>query len=361
MLTLPSRAAAACGLQPQEQKSHEPLKLDAVLQLSLDFIRRELASAATFKGEKFSVFTLLPSLRTGHYSARTRGPYEVPIWIGREHFRVTVRPEATRNPMGVLDLRLLSVLVSIIATQVKVGLPVANPFVVEVATLLEAMGLPKDGGNKRYILEVMERLEATGFTIDGMSAELAERYRGLVTAEKRFRLVTGYTVVSWRGRGGKTPEFIRITLDEDLFRRVVASPEDGLLLSLHPSAMRERAPLALKVYYWARRAVQHSHEPTSWTWAHLHREIEPLANTTLFRRDVRKSILQGRYDPQKGAAVLHGYLLKEDAARKLVYMWADPRDFIVGRDAYYDLVRRVVGEEGGRAESRKPRRLRSPG
>lgn len=292
------------------------------------------------KAESLSILALFSALPSGNSGVLGSKTYTIPIRIGPDRIKLTVRPTSGMRAATVLDLRVLAAVITIVHYRLQRGHPAANPFVVELEEIVEQFRKrsPGDvrmqgGSGKRYIMGALGRWEATGFTIDHITPRTHDFYGSRIQVGKLFRMINSLSVLSVVGREGKTPERIALHLNEELLARI-SEPSGRYLITMSDSWLTERNPTAVKFANWARRAVRRNHQPTLYSREYLHREVDPTnSGIKVFNRLLRK-LYEQFFNASYAAAYIHGYLMRPESGGKQYWIWADPEHPLLGAKSF---------------------------
>jgi len=303
----------------------------------------DVSKQYSVKGELFAIFTLAAALPSGKSGKNTETCYEVPIRVGHDYIYLEVRPTQGTRTATVLDIRILIAVTTIISKRIEKGSESTNPFILDFDEIVDLMTLGNQerknklgGSYKLYILNAIERWEATGFKIVRATKGFLDKFNGRIELKEIFRLITKLKVVSYFGKQSKTPGKIAIYLDDDFLNRM-RDPSMRFLISAHTETLLEKNPFALRFNLWCRRAVQHNHTPRHWTLKWLHAEIEPLRKFKYFNDDLR-NFVANYFDDEKQFACYQGYNLKKcdnNSGDSGYLIWADKDDRLVGNHSHY--------------------------
>ncbi|MEJ1487111.1 MAG: hypothetical protein RPU72_01910 [Candidatus Sedimenticola sp. (ex Thyasira tokunagai)] len=316
------------------RRSFTPEKIPEQLSLRMG---EHIPAKIPWKGERLSVFTLLAAFRLGNRAQKGAESKLVPIYIGKERFDVEVSTEVGKATLGILDVRVLIAVFSLIHAHHQRGdLPKNGDLAVTLKEIIDRLpGWEDCGARRRQVLSSLQRAESTGFLIRTDGSSLVDHFDGQVSINEKFRLITKIRWVSFKQNGSELPEAIALKLDDDLYARLIGQEAENLL-SIHDSALAEKNPFTLMFYFWCRRAIGHhggkSHPRTI---IHLNREITPLYPKWKFKGMVLDMI--SRHLQVGDTALIHGYKVTYSEESDLLWIWPDESDELIGRNSYYAL------------------------
>ena len=261
--------------------------LRQAVQLRYDSV---LDQRIPWKGERLIVFNLTALLRTG----RT-GPSSEYIAIelrqGKRYCRAEARAAAGTKLAGVLDLRPLIVLLTLVRQHLAKleGRQAENLFRIYLRDICDAMALTPSSSNVRAIYAQLARWRHTSYTIIDDIYGMLDWAKEVAEVGRDFSVFSGLDFVTWVGDEGITPELIQISLYEPIYRALL---ESGRALSVHSEILRDRRPhpLVHKLYYWCRRVVQHQHKEREFLLDHVRSEITPNTSLSEFRREICEAL-----------------------------------------------------------------------
>ena len=321
------------------------LLLQKAVQLRYDPI---LDRNMPWKGERLIVFNLTAVLRSG----RT-GETEIvraQIRQGKRYCQVEARAAAGTMIAGVLDLRPLIVLLTLVRQHLRAldGRVAENLFTIGMRDICEAMAIEPSSSNIRAVFAQLKRWWQTTFMIVDDIYGLFDWAPDAFEVGQGFSVISGLSYVSWVGREGTTPDILQVRLFQPIYEALL---ESDRALSVHREILQDRKPHPLrhKLYYWCRRVIQHQHEAREYLLDHVRAEIQPAKSLNEFRRELRDALAHEFVAAEQAyRARLPGYLLwyqpnpkrpKHDTLRAA----ADPRDPIVGQGSAY-AKRHLAGE-----------------
>jgi len=321
------------------------LLLQKAVQLRYDPI---LDRNMPWKGERLIVFNLTAVLRSG----RT-GETEIvraQIRQGKRYCQVEARAAAGTMIAGVLDLRPLIVLLTLVRQHLRAldGRVAENLFTIGMRDICEAMAIEPSSSNIRAVFAQLKRWWQTTFMIVDDIYGLFDWAPDAFEVGQGFSVISGLSYVSWVGREGTTPDILQVRLFQPIYEALL---ESDRALSVHREILQDRKPHPLrhKLYYWCRRVIQHQHEAREYLLDHVRAEIQPAKSLNEFRRELRDALAHEFVAAEQAyRARLPGYLLwyqpnprrpKHDVLRAA----ADPRDPIVGQGSAY-AKRHLAGE-----------------
>ena len=321
------------------------LLLQQAVQLRYDPI---LDRNMPWKGERLIVFNLTAVLRSG----RT-GETEIvraQIRQGKRYCQVEARAAAGTMIAGVLDLRPLIVLLTLVRQHLRAldGRVAENLFTIGMRDICEAMAIEPSSSNIRAVFAQLKRWWQTTFMIVDDIYGLFDWAPDAFEVGQGFSVISGLSYVSWVGREGTTPDILQVRLFQPIYEALL---ESDRALSVHREILQDRKPHPLrhKLYYWCRRVIQHQHEAREYLLDHVRAEIQPAKSLNEFRRELRDALAHEFVAAEQAyRARLPGYLLwyqpnprrpKHDVLRAA----ADPRDPIVGQGSAY-AKRHLAGE-----------------
>jgi len=314
------------------------LLVDKAVQLRYDPL---LDRNMPWKGERLIVFNLTALLRSGRTGAETQ-VVQAQIRQGKRYCQAEARAAAGTMVAGVLDLRPLIVLLTLVRQHLKAldGRAADNVFTIGLRDVCEAMAIEASSSNIRAIFAQLKRWWQTTFMIVDDIYGIFDWAPNAFEVGQGFSVITGLNYVSWIGREGATPEVIQVRLFQPIYEALL---ESDRALSVHKEILQDRKPHPLrhKLYYWCRRVVQHQHEPREYLLDHVRAEIQPAKSLNAFRRELREALAEEFVVAEQAyRARLPGYLLWYQPNPKrpkhdLIRAAADPRDPIVGEGSAY--------------------------
>jgi Replication initiator protein A len=340
-LEAPQKAAASQLELPMAE-----LLVTKAVQLRYDPV---LDRNMPWKGERLIVFNLTALLRSGRTGAETQLA-RAQIRQGKRYCHAEARAAAGTMVAGVLDLRPLIVLLTLVRQHLKAleGRPADNVFTIALRDICEAMAIEPSSSNVRAIFAQLKRWWQTTFMIVDDIYGMFDWAPDAFEVGQGFSVISGLNYVSWVGREGATPEIIQVRLFQPIYEALL---ESDRALSVHKEILQDRKPHPLrhKLYYWCRRVVQHQHEPREYLLDHVRGEIQPAKSLNAFRRELREALAAEFVAAEQAyRARLPGYLLWYQPNSKrpkhdIIRAAADPRDPIVGEGSAY--ARRHLTEE----------------
>jgi hypothetical protein len=335
--------------------SAEPPQLD--LPIGDDLVRQAiqlrydavLDRNMPWKGERLIVFNLTALLRSGRTGPSTQ-LIQAQVRQGKRYCQAEARAAAGTMLAGVLDLRPLVVLLTLVRQHLKAlnGRPAENLFTIGLRDICEAMAIEPSSSNVRAVFAQVKRWWRTTYMIVDDLYGMFDWAPNIFEGGEGFSVISSLNYVSWIGRDGVTPEKIQVRLYPPIYE---ALAESDRALSVHKEIVQDRQPHPLrhKLYYWCRRVVQHEHEPREFLLDHVRAEIDPHKPLPEFRREMREALAPPGMEAGKPyQARVPGYRIwyhpnaprpKHDVLR----IGADPRDPIVGESSAY--ARRQLGQE----------------
>lgn len=300
----------------------------------------ERGARLPIKAESLSILALFSALPSGTRGELAESAYTVPITIGPDKIKITVRPTSGTRAANVLDLRVLAAVITIVFYRIERGHPPINPFVIELEEILDLFrqraqraDYMQGGSAKQYVMGALSRWESTGFTIEHVTPGTKNFYDDSIQIDKMFRLINSITVLSHVGTHGKTPERIALYLDNQLVDRI-AEPGGRYLITMSDTWITERNPAAIKFGAWARRAVKRKWESDKvYSREYLHREVDPRQKAKIFYSSLRK-LYSKFFDSRHQAAYIHGYFLLAEPGHLQYQAWADPDHPLLGKNSY---------------------------
>jgi Replication initiator protein A len=302
-----------------------------------------------WKGERLIVFNLTALLRSGRTGSETQ-LVRAQIRQGKRYCQAEARAAAGTMVAGVLDLRPLIVLLTLVRQHLKAldGRPAENIFTIGLRDVCEAMAIEPSSSNIRAVFAQLKRWWQTTFMIVDDIYGMFDWAPNAFEVGQGFSVISGLNYVSWVGRDGVTPEILQVRLYQPIYEALL---ESNRALSVHKEILQDRKPHPLrhKLYYWCRRVIQHQHDPREYLLDHVRAEIQPAKSLNAFRRELREALAEEFIVAEQAyRARLPGYLLwyqpnpkrpKHDVLRAA----ADPRDPIVGEGSAY--AKRYLTEE----------------
>ena len=314
------------------------LRYDAVLDRNMPW-----------KGERLIVFNLTALLRSGRTGSETQ-LVRAQIRQGKRYCQAEARAAAGTMVAGVLDLRPLIVLLTLVRQHLKAldGRPAENVFTIGLRDVCEAMAIEPSSSNIRAVFAQLKRWWQTSFMIVDDIYGMFDWAPNAFEVGQGFSVISGLNYVSWVGREGATPEIIQVRLFPPIYEALL---ESDRALSVHKEILQDRKPHPLrhKLYYWCRRVVQHQHEPREYLLDHVRAEIQPAKSLNAFRRELREALAEEFVVAEQAyRARLPGYILWYQPSPKrpkhdVIRAAADPRDPIVGEGSAY-AKRHLIGE-----------------
>jgi hypothetical protein len=302
-----------------------------------------------WKGERLIVFNLTALLRSGRTGAETQVA-KAQIRQGKRYCHAEARAAAGTMVAGVLDLRPLIVLLTLVRQHLKAldGRPAENIFTIGLRDVCEAMALEPSSSNIRAVFAQLKRWWQTTFMIVDDIYGMFDWAPDAFEVGQGFSVISGLNYVSWVGREGATPDILQVRLYQPIYEALL---ESDRALSVHREILQDRKPHPLrhKLYYWCRRVIQHQHEPREYLLDHVRAEIQPAKSLNAFRRELREALAEEFVVTEQAyRARLPGYLLWYQPNLKrpkhdLLRAAADPRDPIVGEGSAY--AKRYLPEE----------------
>ena len=294
-----------------------------------------------WKGERLIVFNLTALLRSGRTGSETQ-LVRAQIRQGKRYCQAEARAAAGTMVAGVLDLRPLIVLLTLVRQHLKAldGRPAENVFTIGLRDVCEAMAIEPSSSNIRAVFAQLKRWWQTSFMIVDDIYGMFDWAPNAFEVGQGFSVISGLNYVSWVGREGATPEIIQVRLFQPIYEALL---ESDRALSVHKEILQDRKPHPLrhKLYYWCRRVVQHQHEPREYLLDHVRAEIQPAKPLNAFRRELREALAEEFVAAEQAyRARLPGYILWYQPNPKrpkhdLIRAAADPRDPIVGEGSAY--------------------------
>ena len=347
----PAPVAALAAEPPQLDLPMGQDVFDQAVQLRYDAM---LDRNIPWKGERLVVFNLTALLRSGR-TGPTRYIIQTQIRQGKRYCQAEARAAAGTMLAGVLDLRALVVLMTLVRQHLKAldGRPAENLFIINLRDVCAAMAIEASSSNMRAVFAQLYRWRQTSYLIVNDLYGMFDWAPNLFNKGDSFSVLSGMEFVSWVGRDGVTPELIRVRLYEPIYE---ALKENDGALSVHEEIIQDREPDAIrhKVYYWCRRVVKHEHEPRQYLMDHVREETDPKKSLPEFRRELRQALVPGMEAGRPYQARLPGYRIwyqpnPERPKHDLLLCGADPRDPIVGVDSNYAR-RQIAQPSDGREE-----------
>jgi len=302
-----------------------------------------------WKGERLIVFNLTALLRSGRTGSETQ-LVRAQIRQGKRYCQAEARAAAGTMVAGVLDLRPLIVLLTLVRQHLKAldGRPAENVFTIGLRDVCEAMAIEPSSSNIRAVFAQLKRWWQTSFMIVDDIYGMFDWAPNAFEVGQGFSVISGLNYVSWVGREGATPEIIQVRLFPPIYEALL---ESDRALSVHKEILQDRKPHPLrhKLYYWCRRVVQHQHEPREYLLDHVRAEIQPAKSLNAFRRELREALAEEFVVAEQAyRARLPGYILWYQPSPKrpkhdVIRAAADPRDPIVGEGSAY-AKRHLIGE-----------------
>jgi len=302
-----------------------------------------------WKGERLIVFNLTALLRSGRTGSETQ-LVRAQIRQGKRYCQAEARAAAGTMVAGVLDLRPLIVLLTLVRQHLKAldGRPAENVFTIGLRDVCEAMAIEPSSSNIRAVFAQLKRWWQTSFMIVDDIYGMFDWAPNAFEVGQGFSVLSGLNYVSWVGREGATPEIIQVRLFPPIYEALL---ESDRALSVHKEILQDRKPHPLrhKLYYWCRRVVQHQHEPREYLLDHVRAEIQPAKSLNAFRRELREALAEEFVVAEQAyRARLPGYILWYQPTPKrpkhdVIRAAADPRDPIVGEGSAY-AKRHLLGE-----------------
>jgi hypothetical protein len=314
------------------------LLLQKAVQLRYDPI---LDRNMPWKGERLIVFNLTAVLRSGRTGAETQ-LVRAQIRQGKRYCQVEARAAAGTMVAGVLDLRPLVVLLTLVRQHLKAldGRVAENLFTIGLRDVCEAMAIEPSSSNIRAVFAQLKRWWQTTFMIVDDIYGMFDWAPDAFEVGQGFSVISGLNYVSWVGREGATPDILQVRLFQPIYEALL---ESDRALSVHREILQDRKPHPLrhKLYYWCRRVIQHQHEAREYLLDHVRAEIQPAKSLNAFRRELREALAHEFVAAEHAyRARLPGYLLWYQPNPKrpkhdLLRAAADPRDPIVGQGSAY--------------------------
>lgn len=302
-----------------------------------------------WKGERLIVFNLTALLRSGRTGSETQ-VVRAQIRQGKRYCHAEARAAAGTMVAGVLDLRPLIVLLTLVRQHLKAldGRPAENIFTIGLRDVCEAMAIEPSSSNIRAVFAQLKRWWQTTFMIVDDIYGMFDWAPNAFEVGQGFSVISGLNYVSWVGRDGATPDILQVRLFQPIYEALL---ESDRALSVHREILQDRRPHPLrhKLYYWCRRVVQHQHEPREYLLDHVRGEIQPGKSLNAFRRELREALAEEFVVAEQAyRARLPGYLFWYQPNLKrpkhdLIRAAADPRDPIVGEGSAYAR-RHLTGE-----------------
>ena len=302
-----------------------------------------------WKGERLIVFNLTALLRSGRTGSETQ-VVRAQIRQGKRYCHAEARAAAGTMVAGVLDLRPLIVLLTLVRQHLKAldGRPAENIFTIGLRDVCEAMAIEPSSSNIRAVFAQLKRWWQTTFMIVDDIYGMFDWAPNAFEVGQGFSVISGLNYVSWVGRDGATPDILQVRLFQPIYEALL---ESDRALSVHREILQDRKPHPLrhKLYYWCRRVVQHQHEPREYLLDHVRGEIQPGKSLNAFRRELREALAEEFVVAEQAyRARLPGYLFWYQPNLKrpkhdLIRAAADPRDPIVGEGSAYAR-RHLTGE-----------------
>ena len=330
---LPAKSAASQLELPMAE-----LLVQQAVQLRYDPV---LDRNMPWKGERLIVFNLTALLRSGRTGSETQ-LVRAQIRQGKRYCHAEARAAAGTMVAGVLDLRPLIVLLTLVRQHLKAldGRPAENVFTIGLRDVCEAMAIESSSSNIRAVFAQLKRWWQTSFMIVDDIYGMFDWAPNAFEVGQGFSVISGLNYVSWVGREGATPEIIQVRLFQPIYEALL---ESDRALSVHKEILQDRKPHPLrhKLYYWCRRVVQHQHEPREYLLDHVRAEIQPAKSLNAFRRELREALAEEFVVAEQAyRARLPGYILWYQPNSKrpkhdLIRAAADPRDPIVGEGSAY--------------------------
>lgn len=294
-----------------------------------------------WKGERLIVFNLTALLRSGRTGPETQ-VVRAQIRQGKRYCQAEARAAAGTMVAGILDLRPLIVLLTLVRQHLKAldGRPAENVFTIGLKDVCEAMAIEPSSSNIRAVFAQLKRWWQTTFMIVDDIYGMFDWAPNAFEVGQGFSVISGLNYVSWVGREGVTPEMLQVRLYQPIYEALL---ESDRALSVHKEILQDRKPHPLrhKLYYWCRRVIQHQHEPREYLLDHVRAEIQPAKSLNAFRRELREALAQDFVAGEQAyRARLPGYVLRYQPNLKrpkhdLLIAAADPRDPIVGEGSAY--------------------------
>lgn len=289
------------------------------------------------QGDGLVVFQFFPALRIGTTGKNNQGAISQTIQIGRDLYELSIRAPEGQLIAGVLDLRYLIVVFSLILERIHLHGECGPEFGIRIEEICNFMGKDLSGGNKSAVQAAMQRWKSTEFKITGMPDRVRERYGSAIELDSYFNLFSSLVILSDMRGGRKVPIGFKITLDHATLQRI---QKEGMTLVVHRELLQESTPNPTwhAIYYWCRRAVKYQRRAQierPWSLAHLHREIDPDRRINVFRQSLEE-FLQAQAVEGKDFSRYMGYCFRADTderGKPAYWIWADESDYLVGTDA----------------------------
>jgi hypothetical protein len=296
----------------------------------------EVNDRLAWKGERFTVFSLMAGLRVGRHG-KDVSIKQTRIYMGQAWFLLEVRSVQESIIPSIIDLRVLIVVCTLIKEHLDHAENQGDPnkgYLLSMTSICQAMDMPAIGGNKRYLYEQLQRWKTSEFVIkQAMHGALRSTPPWLFAINRLFNIVIDLLVVQAIGTDGATPEMVHIILHPAM---IEALRDHRQSLSIHPEILRARKPQPFLhlMYYWCRRVVKHSLAPQIYRLDHLHREIKPSVSLIKFRGELLALLKRHRtHRPNTGDSLIPGYILRYNEQADELMVRVQPDDKIIGENS----------------------------
>jgi|GEM_PF-2470070 len=137
---------------------------------------------------------------------------------------------------------------------------VGSQFVIDLRHVLELLGLPNKGGNRRTVVQYLKQWEDTVFRFQELHPTalnaLQERYGVEAFGFHHHQLISQLCGVGELRDKQKIPTLIGLQLPAELVKRIA---DEGTynLFSVTPAIMQEEDPLAIAMHLYCRKSIGH--------------------------------------------------------------------------------------------------------
>lgn len=335
-ISLPPAGGAPASEVPSSQGHFEFSGQDLAAHRELHY-HPDVHRRMKWKADRLIVLSFLAGLRVGKTGADLHRK-ETRIYMGDRYFNLEVRAPAPLFIPGVLDLRVLIVVFSLIRNSLahaKSAVTAEDGYVMKMSEICQAMGLEAIAGNKRHLFEQLHRWRSSEFLITADHGAL-DFANDTFEENRSFNVIAELNVLKHVSAEGKVPELVHLTLPSGILKEL---RDQNRTLSMHQEIIRERKPKPYYhlVYFWCRRVVKHAVTPRIYTLSHLHREIQPKMTLKRFRAVWLEVLRDHQVSALEGTAKIPGYLIRYNRQREEAAIVADPTDPIVGENSPYQL------------------------
>ena len=176
---------------------------------------------------------------------------------------------ATRHGNRIPSIRTMKTVIALLSLVEKIiqnqrssapDTSIDNRFVIDLRHVLQLLGLPNKGGNRRTVVQYLKQWEDTVFRFQELHPNalsvLQERYGAEAFGFHHHQLISQLCGVGELRDKQKIPTLIGLQLPAELVQRIA---DEGTynLFSVTPAIMEEEDPLAIALHLYCRKSLGH--------------------------------------------------------------------------------------------------------